>query len=229
MKVSSRRKENVYESLPEMEVTSEDLEAIDDILNREGRTGSSLMNILHDLQDRYYYLPKELLEIVSRELGISLNQVYGVATFFSAFFMSPLGDYRVRICDGTTCFNEGARDIIKSLEDVLGMEIGETRDDGKFSLMSAHCLGCCSIAPVMEINEEIYGELTVEKAAEVVKDLEEKEIEITEDLIDEAVDYIREKEGKISVPKASRDFGVTREQFRKLINELKKRRVISEK
>lgn len=229
MKVAAKKKEDVFETLPEMEVTSEDLQAINDILNKEGRKRSSLINILHDLQNKYYYLPKELLEIISRELDMPFNQVYGIATFFSAFFMSPLGDYRVRVCDGTTCFNEGAREIIRSLEDTLEIGIGETREDGKFSLMSAHCLGCCSIAPVMEVNEDIYGDLTPKKASRIVEDLEEEELEITDELIEEAVEYIKNKGGKISVQKASKDLDLTKDQFKKLINELKSNKIISEK
>lgn len=229
MEIPVKREENIYEELPEMEVTAEDLEEIDTVLGEEGREKSSLINILHDLQGEYHYLPKELLEIVSRELDKPLNQVYSVATFFSAFFMAPLGDYRVKVCEGTTCFNEGAREIVESLERALDLEVGETGEDGKFSLMSVRCLGCCSVAPAMKINEDVYGELTPEKSSRIVGEVERKEIEITDELIEEATSYIKEKEGEIKPSEAARELDLTEEQFEKVIDELKKRQIIAEK
>lgn len=229
MKIASKSRKRVVEELPSMKVTGEDLERIDGILNKYGRKRSSLMNVLHDLQNEYYYLPTELLEIVSRELGVSFNQVFGIATFFSAFFMKPLGKYRVKVCEGMTCYNENATKIIESLENYLKIKKGETREDGKFTLLGVHCLGCCSMAPAVQINEDVYGELNPEKALEIVGDIEEsasKEVEITDELIQNTIDYIRGKEGKVRPKKAAEDLGLTEEQFDNLIDEMKDRGII---
>lgn len=231
MEVAAKSKKKKKEELPSMEVTEKDLENINETLNEFGRKRSSVMNILHEMQDEYHYLPKELLEIVSRELEIPYNQVFGLGTFYDAFFMKPLGDYRIDTCMGTTCYNEGAPEILSALEDYLGVEQGDTRDDGLFTLLDVHCIGCCSIAPALRIDtengEEVHGYLTPEKAVDIVKEIEEKEkIEVTDELIEDVLEYIKEKEGKIEIPTAAEDLNLKEKQLESVIDEMEERGII---
>lgn len=230
VKIASKSKKKIEEELPSMEVTGEDLKGIDAILSEHGRKRSSLMNVLHDLQNKYYYIPTELLEIVSRELDVPFNQIFGIATFYSAFFMKPLGKYKVSMCEGMTCYNENATEIMENLENYLGIEEGKTREDGEFTLLGVHCLGCCSIAPAMQINEDVYGELTPEKAVEIVKNIEESAaevIEITDEIIQATLDYVKEKGGKIKPKEAAEDLGLTEDQFGKVIDEMKEKGILN--
>lgn len=232
MKVASKSIEKKKKELPEMEVTTKDLEKIDNMLNKYGRKRNSVINILHEMQNQYHYLPQELLEIVSRELDIPYNQVFALGTFYDSFFMKPLGKYRIDACMGTTCYNEGAPEVVSALEDYIGIEPGETREDGLFTLLDVHCVGCCSIAPVMRIEgeeeERVHGYLTPEKAADIIKDVEEseKEFEITKELREDVLKYIKEKKGRISVSEAAEELDLREEQFHDVINDLKERGVI---
>lgn len=233
MQVAAKSKKKKKEELPSMEVTEKDLENINSMLNKYGRRRSSVMNILHEMQNEYHYLPKELLEIVSRELEIPYNQVFALGTFYDAFFMKPLGEYRIDTCMGTTCYNEGAPEILTALEDYLGVEQGDTRDDGLFTLLDVHCIGCCSIAPAMRIDakngEEVHGYLTPEKAVEIVKEIEETEkekLEITDELIQEVLEYIKEKEGKIEIRTAAEDLDLKEDKLERAIDEMEERGII---
>ncbi len=235
MRVAARKDKKEREELPEMDVTGEDLAKIDSILNEYGRKRSSVLDILHELQNKYHYLPKELLEMVSRELDMPYTQVFGLGTFFDAFFMKPLGKYRLDTCMGTTCYNEGSAGIMEALEDYIGIEAGETRDDGLFTLLGVHCIGCCSIAPAMRVggneDERVHGYLTPEKAVDVVKEIEEREeeFEITEEIIQETLDYIKDRGGKIEPSEAAEDLGLKEDQFNEVVREMKDRGVVKQR
>lgn len=235
MKVSARRDKEEKIDLPTMEVVGEDLRKIDSILNEQGRKKSSLVNILHELQDEYHYLPQELMEILSRELDMPHTRIFALGTFYDAFFMKPLGKFKIDACMGTTCYNEGASDVIKALEDYIGIERGNTREDGLFTLLGVRCIGCCSIAPVMRIckenRESVHGFLTPEKAVEIIKEIEEseEEFEITEGLIQEVLGYIREKEGKIDVSEAAEDLGLEEYQFEEVVEEMEEKGIIKKR
>jgi NADH:ubiquinone oxidoreductase subunit E len=233
MKVAAKRRKSLREMLPEMEVTGEDLEEINAMLNRHGRQRSSVMNILHDMQNRYHYLPKELMEIVSRELDIPYNQVFGLGTFFDAFFMKPLGKYRVDMCMGTTCYNQNASEIMRALEDFVGVKAGDTREDGLFTLLGVHCIGCCSIAPALRIsdgtNEVVHGLLTPEKAVGIVGEIEESEarrIQVTEGLIRKTLEYLKRKGGRVSPSEAAEELGLDKEQFKMILMEMQERGLV---
>ncbi|GEM_PF-866300 len=235
MEIASKTMKKRKEELPSMEVSEEDLEKINSLLNKYGRKRKSVMNILHEMQNEYHYLPKELLEIVSRELDIPYSQVFSLGTFYDAFFMKPLGKHRIDLCIGTTCYNEGAPKILKSLEDYIGIQSGDTRDDGLFTLLDVHCIGCCSIAPAMRVNgernEAVHGYLTPEKAVEIVKEIEEseEEFEITEELIQKALDYIKDREGKIVVSKASEELDLEEKHFEELVTEMEEKGILKKK
>ncbi len=232
MQVASRRDKEEKRDLPTMEVTGEDLQKIDSILNKHGREKSSLINILHALQDEYHYLPQELMEILSQELDIPYTKIFALGTFYDAFFMKPLGKYKIDACMGTTCYNEGASEILEALEDYVDIERGNTREDGLFTLIGVHCLGCCSIAPAMRIEkeneEEIHGSLTPEKAVKIVSEIEEseKEFEVTDNLIQKTLGYIKKKNGKIDGAEAAEYLNLEEHQFEEVIEEMKKKGII---
>ena len=123
-------------------------------------TAGALMPILQHAQEIFGYLPIEVQTMISDETGIPLEKIYGVATFYSQFSLQPKGQYRISVCLGTACYVKGSGDIFKKLEELLGN--GECTPDGKFSLDSCRCVGACGLAPVMMINDEVYGRLTVD-------------------------------------------------------------------
>ena len=125
-------------------------------------TAGALMPILQHAQEIFGYLPIEVQTMISDETGIPLEKIYGVATFYSQFSLQPKGQYRISVCLGTACYVKGSGDIFKKLEELLGITNGECTPDGKFSLGSCRCVGACGLAPVMMINDEVYGRLTVD-------------------------------------------------------------------
>ena len=125
-------------------------------------TPGALMPILQHAQEIYGYLPIEDQTMISDETGIPLEKIYGVSTFYAQFSLPPKGQYRISVCLGTACYVKGSGEIFKKLEEILGITNGECTPDGKFSLDSCRCVGACGLAPVMMINDEVYGRLTVD-------------------------------------------------------------------
>jgi NADP-reducing hydrogenase subunit HndA len=122
----------------------------------------ALMPILQKAQGIYGYLPIEVQTIISNEMNVPLEKIYGIVTFYSQFSLSPKGKYNVSVCLGTACYVKGSGDIFSKLQEVLGVKDGECTDDGKFSLESCRCIGACGLAPVMTINEDVYGKLSLD-------------------------------------------------------------------
>lgn len=129
------------------------------IANHKDEKGA-LMPIMQEAQEIYGYLPIEVQSIISNELSIPLEKIYGVATFYSQFSLSPKGKYVVSICLGTACYVKGAGDILLKLKEQLKISDGECTPDGKFSLESCRCIGACGLAPVMTVNDDVYGKIT---------------------------------------------------------------------
>lgn len=123
----------------------------------------ALMPVLQKAQEIYGYLPIEVQGMVAEGLGISLSEVYGVATFYSQFSLNPKGEHRISICLGTACYVKGADKILEGLEKKLGIKCGECTPDGVFSLDSCRCVGACGLAPVMMIDDDVYGRMTVDQ------------------------------------------------------------------
>lgn len=123
----------------------------------------ALMPVLQKAQEIYGYLPIEVQGVVADGLGISLSEVYGVATFYSQFSLTPKGEHRISICLGTACYVKGADKILEGLEKKLGIKCGECTPDGVFSLDSCRCVGACGLAPVMMIDDDVYGRMTVDQ------------------------------------------------------------------
>jgi NADP-reducing hydrogenase subunit HndA len=119
-----------------------------------------LMPIMQKAQEIYGYLPIEVQTLIAEELDIPLEKVFGVATFYAQFTMSPKGKYRISVCLGTACYVKGSGAVMEKLEQTLGIESGEITQDGKFSLDDCRCVGACGLAPVVTINDDVYGRLT---------------------------------------------------------------------
>ena len=126
------------------------------------------MPILQKAQDIYGYLPIEVQTMISDETGIPLEKIYGVVTFYAQFSLYPKGKYAISVCLGTACYVKGSGDIYNKLCEKLGIEGGQCTPDGKFSLDACRCIGACGLAPVMTINGEVYGKLTVDKLDEIL-------------------------------------------------------------
>ena len=128
-----------------------------------------LMPIMQKAQDIYGYLPIEVQTMIADGLGIPLEKVYGVSTFYSQFSLFPKGKYKISVCLGTACYVKGSGDIYNKLMEKLGIVGGECTPDGKFSLDACRCIGACGLAPVMTINDDVYGRLTVDDIDEILE------------------------------------------------------------
>lgn len=127
----------------------------------KGQRGA-LMPILQGAQGIYGYLPIEVQKLVAKYLGVPLEEVYGVSTFYSQFTLNPKGKYKVSVCLGTACYVKGSGDVFNKLTECLGIEGGECSADGKFSLEACRCIGACGLAPVLTINDDVYGRLVAD-------------------------------------------------------------------
>lgn len=141
------------------------LEVIEEYKNVDG----PLVMILHKTQDIYGYLPYEVMKIISEKLNVSINEVYSVASFYTQFRLSKSGKYQIGVCMGTACYIKGSNEIVLEIKNILGISDGECTPDGKFSLDTTRCLGCCGMAPVISINDDIYGNV---KAKDIKKILD---------------------------------------------------------
>ena len=130
------------------------------IAELKGEEGA-LMRVLQGAQGIYGYLPIEVQKHIALALDVSLSEVYGVSTFYSQFSLNPKGEVAIGVCLGTACYVKGSGDIINKVTEILGVKAGETSPDGKYSLEATRCIGACGLAPVLTINDEVYGRLTV--------------------------------------------------------------------
>ena len=123
---------------------------------------------LQEAQSIYGYLCPEIIELIANKLNLSTEQVYGVASFYSQFKLQPIGKHRVSVCLGTACYVKGADEILKKIIQILEIEEGETTKDGYFSLDTVRCVGCCSLAPLMMIDEKLYAKVKVEEVENIL-------------------------------------------------------------
>lgn len=148
-----------------------DLKLIDFLIEKYKGKKGSLIPLLQGAQSIYGYIPTAAFEKISEETGISLSDMYGVATFYAQFRLKPAGKHIIKVCHGTACHVQNADAITDAIKEALGVNDGETTPDRLFTLESVACLGCCSLAPVMMIGEETYGKLTGASAVKVIKDI----------------------------------------------------------
>lgn len=153
----------------------EKTEMLDKVLDKYEGVEGSLIAILQKTQDIYGYLPAEVIRYISARVGIKPAKIIGVATFYTQFRFEPVGKYLIMLCKGTACHVNGSDRIESVITQELGIKDGETTKDGLFTLKNVACLGCCSLSPVMMINDDTYGSLTPEKTKQILKELREKE------------------------------------------------------
>ncbi len=146
-----------------------DLKSVDLIVDKYQEKRTALISILHDVQDRYKYLPEEALKMVASRLHMDINEIYGVATFYKSFSLVPKGRHSVTLCLGTACHVRGGPKILSEMKKYLNIEPGQTTVDKQISLNVVNCLGVCAIGPVMFVDGKFYGEMNSMKAKKVIE------------------------------------------------------------
>ncbi|WP_246345933.1 NADH-quinone oxidoreductase subunit NuoE [Sedimentibacter hydroxybenzoicus] len=131
-------------------------------------TQGVLMQALHEAQEIFGYLPIEVQKFISHELDVPLAEVYGVATFYTQFSIEPKGKHKIGVCLGTACYVKSSQQVLDKLSKELNIKVGGTTDDNLFTLEATRCLGCCGLAPVMMIDQDVYGKLEVNKIPEII-------------------------------------------------------------
>ncbi len=152
-----------------------DLSLLNETLEKYKNVNGSLITVLQKAQEIYGFLPTDVIYKIAEEMNLTPAKVMGVATFYTQFRFKPVGKYLIMLCQGTACHVNGSERIEKAINDELGISDGETTEDGLFTLKNVACLGCCSLSPVMMVNEETYGSLTPQKVKEILRKLKEGE------------------------------------------------------
>jgi NADH-quinone oxidoreductase subunit E len=142
---------------------------VEQILKRHPKDQSSIIQVMLDIQNEFYYLPKDSLEYASRYLDVPMSRTYHLATFYKAFSLKPKGRYPIAVCTGTACHVQGAVKIMQQIERELHIKEGETTPDKKFSVESVRCLGCCGLAPVVTVGKNLHGKVPPSKVAKMLK------------------------------------------------------------
>ena len=149
--------------------TPEQEKKLKEIIAEHKNDPGALMPILQKAQELYGYLPIEVQTIIAEEMDIPLEKVYGVVTFYAQFTINPKGKYKISVCLGTACYVKGSGDIYNKLQEKLGISGGGITPDGKFSLDACRCIGACGLAPVLTVNEDVYGRLTVDDVDRILE------------------------------------------------------------
>lgn len=144
------------------------IQKIKDICAQYGNKPGEAINILHGVQNTFGYLPAEVQELIAEQIHVSVAQIYGIVTFYSFFSMLPKGEHPISVCLGTACYVRGSEKILDEFKRQLGIGIGETTPDGKFSLNCLRCVGACGLAPVALVGDKVYGRLTVDKVKDII-------------------------------------------------------------
>ncbi len=155
--------------------TPVDLSLLNPIIEKYNNKKGRLIPLLQETQSIYGYIPQQAFEKLSKEAGLEISDMYGVATFYAQFRLKPVGKNIIRVCHGTACHVQNSDAITEALQNELKIKDGETSEDGLFTLESVACLGCCSLAPVMMVNNETYGKLTKDKAVKIIKNIKIRE------------------------------------------------------
>lgn len=165
------RIERVYqkEAVPAADVI--DLSLLEPLITRYKGKKGNVIPLLQGTQEIYGFIPRAAFERISQETGLPLSDMFGVATFYAQFRLKPVGKHIIKVCHGTACHVQNAKEITESLEEALKVKDGETTEDRLFTLESVACLGCCSLAPVMMIGDQTYGKLTGNEAVKVIKNI----------------------------------------------------------
>ena len=146
----------------------EKIKQLEEVIAKHKGQEGALIPVLHEAQEIFGYLPEQVQKIIADGLGVSLAEVYGVATFYARFSLEPKGKYNIQVCMGTACYVKGADKVLEKLQEILGVEPGKCTEDGLFSIEATRCVGACGLAPVMVVNEEVYGKATPAMVEEVI-------------------------------------------------------------
>ena len=142
--------------------TPEQEEKLKAVIEANKSDKSSLMAVMQEAQEIYGYLPKEVQLMIAEGMDVPLEKVFGVASFYAQFSLTPKGEYNISVCLGTACYVKGAQSLVDKLEEELGIGLEECTADGKFSLTACRCIGACGLGPVLTVNDEVYGKLTAD-------------------------------------------------------------------
>ncbi len=148
-----------------------DIELLEPILNEFRDQKGAVIPILQRAQDIYGYLPEEAMVEISKKSGISISQLYGIATFYAQFNLEPRGRHLIHVCDGTACHVSGAPKLVKAVEEEFDLEVGGSDPDFEYTLEIVYCLGSCGLAPIALVDEQVYGNTTPDSLVEHIKDL----------------------------------------------------------
>ena len=148
--------------------TKEQEKQLIDVINELRNEPGCLMPIMQKAQDIYGYLPYEVQKIISDNLRVPMEKIYGVATFYAQFSLNPKGKFHVSVCLGTACYVKGSGEIFEELKKELGIDEGECTPDGLFSLDTCRCVGACGLAPVMLVNDDVYGKITADDVKDII-------------------------------------------------------------
>ncbi|WKY46348.1 NADH-quinone oxidoreductase subunit NuoE [Eubacteriaceae bacterium ES3] len=151
-------------------------DALEPVLKKYQEIPGSLISILQKAQELYGYLSVELMRYIASKTQTGIAKVYGVATFYTQFRFEPVGKYLIMLCQGTACHVNGSKMIEETISEVLNINEGETTEDGLFTLNNVACLGCCSLSPVMMINDDTYGQLTSEKVKNILSEIKQNNL-----------------------------------------------------
>jgi len=154
--------------------TAEQQAELFEVIGKYKNQKGALVAVLQEAQDIYGYLPREVQQILSDELGIPMSEIYGVITFYTQFSLKPKGKHRVSVCLGTACYVKGSGIIYEELKKQLNLKEGECTPDGNFSIHNTRCIGACGLAPVLTVNDDVYGRLSTENVSKVVRDILDK-------------------------------------------------------
>ncbi len=148
--------------------TKEQEEKLMKAINEHKGQAGALIPVLHEAQSIYGYLPIEVQKIISDELDVPMAEIYGVVTFYTQFTTNPKGKYNIAVCLGTACYVKGSGTILEKIKEKLGIDVGECTPDGKYSIEATRCIGACGLAPVLTVNDDVYGRLTPDDVDEIL-------------------------------------------------------------
>ncbi len=159
--------------MPKIELSENTIQLIKDICAEFENKESELINVLHKVQGKFGYLPAEVQEVIAKELKMGVAKVYGVVTFYSFFTMIPQGEFPISICMGTACYVRGAEQVLAEFKRQLKVEVGESTDDGKFSINCLRCVGACGLAPVVTVGGKVFGRVAPNQVKKIIAEYRE--------------------------------------------------------
>ncbi len=159
--------------MPKIKLAEHTVQLIKDVCAEFENKENELINVLHRVQQKLGYLPAEVQEVIARELKMSVAKVYGVVTFYSFFTMIPQGEFPISVCMGTACYVRGAEQVLSEFKRQLKVEVGESTEDGKFSINCLRCVGACGLAPVVTVGEKVYGRVAPSEVKKIIAEYQD--------------------------------------------------------